>query len=256
MILEKSDANTLLVGSRETINRVPDTGFKAALAKLPESFAARLAFMTPEHHRVRNFAVREMLYESDRPIKVDRLAATLGLPLLKVQAIVEDLERNLFFLVRNETGEISWAFPVTTDPTPHRLKFSTGERAHGAWAEDAFVTPFVEGRLRGEKLSAEIESACAHCGKPLHISVDSELNSQVREEEAEPLLFEPDVDWKTFKGANIINDYWRNSLFFWSEEHARTYRASRTQVDGVYLTMAQSAYAERIAQSALFGFPL
>jgi len=132
MILEKSDANTLLVGSRETINRVPDTGFKAALAKLPESFAARLAFMTPEHHRVRNFAVREMLYESDRPIKVDRLAATLGLPLLKVQAIVEDLERNLFFLVRNETGEISWAFPVTTDPTPHRLKFSTGERAHGA----------------------------------------------------------------------------------------------------------------------------
>jgi hypothetical protein len=132
MILEKSDANTLLVGSRETINRVPDTDFKAALAKLPERFAARLAFMTPEHHRVRNFAVREILYENDRPIKVDGLAATLGLPLLKTQAIVEDLERHLFFLVRNEAGEISWAFPVTTDPTPHRLKFSTGERAHGA----------------------------------------------------------------------------------------------------------------------------
>ncbi len=132
MISEKSEANTLLVGSREAINRVPDTGFKAALAKLPELFAVRLAFMTPEHHLVRNFAVREMLYENDRPIKVDRLAATLGLPLLKVQAIVEDLERHLFFLVRNEAGEISWAFPVTTDPTPHRLKFSTGERAHGA----------------------------------------------------------------------------------------------------------------------------
>lgn len=132
MISEKSDANTILVGSRETINRVPDTGFKAALAKLPELFATRLAFMTPEHHLVRNFAVREMPYENDRPIKVDRLAATLGLPLLKVQTIVEELERHLFFLVRNEAGEISWAFPVTTDPTPHRLKFSTGERAHGA----------------------------------------------------------------------------------------------------------------------------
>ena len=88
--------------------------------------------MTPEHHAVRNFAVREIPYEHGRPIKVDRLAATLGLPLPKVKAIVEDLERHLFFLVRNESGDISWAFPVTTDPTPHRLKFSTGERAHGA----------------------------------------------------------------------------------------------------------------------------
>jgi len=65
----------------------------------------------------------------------------------------------------------------------------------------------VQGRLRGKKLSVEVESECAHCGKVLHISVDSELNSQVREKDAEPLLFEPDVDWETFKGANIINDY-------------------------------------------------
>jgi hypothetical protein len=65
----------------------------------------------------------------------------------------------------------------------------------------------VQGRLRGEKLSVELESERAHCGKALHISVDSELNSQVRERDAEPLLFEPDVDWKTFKGANIIHDY-------------------------------------------------
>jgi hypothetical protein len=120
------------VGSGKTISRVPDVSFKAALAKIPESLAARLAFMTPEHHSVRNFAVREIPYESGRPIKVNRLAATLGLPLPKVRAIVEDLERHLFFLVRNEAGEISWAFPVTTDRTPHRLQFSTGERAHGA----------------------------------------------------------------------------------------------------------------------------
>jgi hypothetical protein len=65
----------------------------------------------------------------------------------------------------------------------------------------------VQGRLRGIKLSAEVESACAHCGKALHISVDSELNSHVRENDADPLLFEPDVDWKTFNGVNIINDY-------------------------------------------------
>ncbi|MGA3091082.1 MAG: hypothetical protein ABSD75_20940 [Terriglobales bacterium] len=111
---------------------MPDAGLKAAMAKVPESFAARLAFMTPEHHLVRDFAVRELPYESGRPISVDRLAATLGLPTTRVQVIVEDLERNLFFLVRNEAGDISWAFPVTTEPTPHRLTFSTGERIHGA----------------------------------------------------------------------------------------------------------------------------
>jgi hypothetical protein len=132
MILDKPGTNTLLVGSGGAITRVPDTGLKAALAKLPEQFKARLAFMTPEHHQVRNFAVRELPYENGRPIKVNRLAATLGLPIARVHTIVENLEHHLFFLVRNKAGEISWAFPVTTERTPHRLKFSTGERAHGA----------------------------------------------------------------------------------------------------------------------------
>ena len=53
----------------------------------------------------------------------------------------------------------------------------------------------------------EVESQCAHCGKALHILVDSELTSHVRERGVTPLLFEPDVEWKTFHGANIINDY-------------------------------------------------
>jgi hypothetical protein len=201
------DPNTILIGKRGTIHRVPDAGFKAALAKVPERFAAKLAFMTPEHHLVRNFVVRELPRENGRPIQVVRLAATLGLSLARVRAIVEELERNLFFVVRSESGDISWAFPVTTDRTPHRLKISTGERVHGACAEDAFVTPFVLARLRGEKLSADLESECPHCGRELHMSIDSELNSRVREKDAEPLLFEPEIDWATFQGANIINDY-------------------------------------------------
>jgi hypothetical protein len=49
-----------------------------------------------------------------------------------VQAILEELERNLLFLVRGESGAVAWAFPVTVEPTPHRLNFSTGERLFGA----------------------------------------------------------------------------------------------------------------------------
>ena len=45
-----------------------------------------------------------------------------------------------------------------------------------------------------------------------------------------------------------------NSIFFCSEEHAKDYRKAHTQKDGVYLTMAQSAWSERIVQSSLFAF--
>jgi len=65
----------------------------------------------------------------------------------------------------------------------------------------------VQGRLRGEKLVVELESECGHCGRALHIVIDSELKCQVREKAAQPLLFEPDVDWRAFTGVNIIHDY-------------------------------------------------
>jgi len=49
-----------------------------------------------------------------------------------VNEILDDLEGNLFFLVRNERGHVSWAFPVTAEQTRHRLRFSTGERIYAA----------------------------------------------------------------------------------------------------------------------------
>ena len=73
---------------------------------------------------------------------------------------------------------------------------------------------------------------------------------------ASPLLFEPDMDWNTFSGTNIIHDYWRQTVFFWSEEHARNYRRAHQQPHGTYLTLAQAAFAERYAQSGLFAAAL
>ncbi len=69
------------------------------------------------------------------------------------------------------------------------------------------ATPFVEGRLRGEKLAVEIDTVCAHCAREIHIHLDSEGDWAVRETEAAPLVFEPDVDWKSFQKTNIIDDY-------------------------------------------------
>ncbi len=51
--------------------------------------------------------------------------------------------------------------------------------------------PFVQGRLRGEHLSATITTECVHCHQPLHIEVDSDLHYRVAEVDARPLVFAP-----------------------------------------------------------------
>ena len=56
----------------------------------------------------------------------------LGIPLPRTLEILADLEKHLFFLVRDGNGDVSWAFPVTVDSTGHSLSFSTGERLDAA----------------------------------------------------------------------------------------------------------------------------
>jgi len=68
----------------------------------------------------------------------------------------------------------------------------------------------VQGRLRNENLVVEIESACAHCGREIYLTVDSELQLSVEEPGApgaQPLLFMPEVDWQHFAEPNIIDAY-------------------------------------------------
>jgi hypothetical protein len=91
-----------------------------------------LAFMTPTHHAVRNFVVRDLPRGGGAPLPAKRIAAMLRLELSRVIDVLDELERHLFFLVRNAAGDVTWAFPVTIAPTPHRLQFSTGERISGA----------------------------------------------------------------------------------------------------------------------------
>ena len=65
----------------------------------------------------------------------------------------------------------------------------------------------MQGRLRNEPLTVTISTRCAHCGQPLHLVVDHELRSHVEETKAEPLIFEPQLDWASFKEPNIVHAY-------------------------------------------------
>ena len=101
------------------------------LALVPEHGKRRLSFMTQDHHRVRDYCVTQ-LARAGRPLMPETIANDLGISTSGVNELLTDLEKNLFFLVRNENNAVSWAFPITSDGTPHRLVFNTGEKVYGA----------------------------------------------------------------------------------------------------------------------------
>jgi hypothetical protein len=65
----------------------------------------------------------------------------------------------------------------------------------------------VQGQLRKEDLSVEVETQCRHCGRALHFEIDSNMQVSVRDSGASPLVFMPDVDWAHFAQPTIIDSY-------------------------------------------------
>jgi hypothetical protein len=61
----------------------------------------------------------------------------------------------------------------------------------------------VQGRLRRERLSVEVRSECAHCSQALNLTIDDELNVDVRED-TEPLIFVPEVDFFDLDEPSIV----------------------------------------------------
>jgi len=90
-----------------------------------------LAWMSEDHHRVRDYAVRELPRQA-APLLPDTIAADLDLPLAQTVSILDDLEKHLTFLYRNPEGAVTWAYPVTVDETPHQFDYSTGESSYSA----------------------------------------------------------------------------------------------------------------------------
>jgi hypothetical protein len=123
--------NSLLLGFWRFFLRIPRPIWQQEVARSARASEKSLAFMTPEHHKIRDYVVRE-LPRIAKPIPPETIAQDLGLDLLRVNAILDDLEKNLTFLYRNEPGAVTWAYPVTVEPTPHRITFSTGEQIYAA----------------------------------------------------------------------------------------------------------------------------
>lgn len=72
---------------------------------------------------------------------------------------------------------------------------------------DAFATPFVQGRLRGEEVSVTVSSECAHCKRPMHMEINSEMNCRCQDRDCSPVVFVPDVNFRSLKDPHIIDAF-------------------------------------------------
>ncbi len=90
-----------------------------------------LGFMSEEHYLVREFVVQELPGVGE-PISPGSIAQELSLPVARVEGILEELDRQMTFVCRNERGAVVWAYPVTVATTPHRVASSTGEEVYAA----------------------------------------------------------------------------------------------------------------------------
>lgn len=69
------------------------------------------------------------------------------------------------------------------------------------------ATPFVQGRLREERLEITAVTECAMTGRELQLQIDSDMKCRVLTAGADPYVFEPHIDWQSFSAPSIIHDY-------------------------------------------------
>jgi hypothetical protein len=123
--------NNIFLGIGRLMLPAPESALHKHVPENRQADSQELAFMTADHHRVRNFVVSE-LPRAAAPLSPELIAARLELPLTGVVAILDDLEKHMTFLFRNPQGAVEWAYPVTVARTPHKVTFSSGEKLYAA----------------------------------------------------------------------------------------------------------------------------
>jgi hypothetical protein len=123
--------NRLMSGVWRYMLSVPPFLWEKQVLKASKRIEAALGFMSKEHRSVHHCTVKELPLVGE-PLSPGFIADKLDLPSDRVNDILDDLEKRLTFLFRNDAGEVVWAYPVTVDKTPHHLTFSSGEQLYAA----------------------------------------------------------------------------------------------------------------------------
>jgi hypothetical protein len=121
----------LLLSLWKYLLRIPLSTWQGEVAGNAESGPSRISFMSGDHHKIRDFVVLE-IPRRGAPIAPEDIARAVEIPLQRTREILDELEKGMTFLFRNAKGEVAWAYPVTAEATPHRMRFSSGEIVYAA----------------------------------------------------------------------------------------------------------------------------
>ena len=69
------------------------------------------------------------------------------------------------------------------------------------------ATPFVQGKLRNEPLSFDVESECACCKEPIHFQMSHDLSFTLADPGSAPVFFVPIVDFTRLKAPSIVERF-------------------------------------------------
>ena len=131
LVQEMLVGDTLLMRRERRMFRLPAAIWRRNVRSEGHRAAARLEFMGPDHHRIRNFVVAE-LPRAQQPLSPEAIATGVSLDIERVGEILDELEARLTFLYRRDGRNVDWAYPVTAEETPHRVTLDTGERFFAA----------------------------------------------------------------------------------------------------------------------------
>jgi hypothetical protein len=123
--------DSLLLGVWRYLMPVPRPIWQKQVAQDSLRTYSGLSFMSPDHHLIRNFVVRE-LPRQGQPLAPEFIAQNLDMPINRVVAILDDLEKHMTFLYRSGGDAVTWAYPVTVERTPHKVTFISGEKLYAA----------------------------------------------------------------------------------------------------------------------------
>ena len=112
---------------------IPIPGFiwRRMVAKNASDAGKDLEFMSADHHKVRDFVVKQ-IPKVDEPISNATIAVSLDMRVEEVESIIDELERGMTFLYRGRPEGVTWAYTVTVDSTPHRVTFDSGDKTFAA----------------------------------------------------------------------------------------------------------------------------
>jgi len=114
----------VLLGVGRRLVPVPEILFRPMVRRDANKLAKRQP-LEPDERRVQHFAVREIPRRHEA-ISPEVFAAELDLSLDQVHQILDELERRMTFLCRRGGEDVSWAYPVTADETPHQVRIDGG----------------------------------------------------------------------------------------------------------------------------------